>query len=119
MNCALQTICPCCGQFAASLPLSWHSESKTLLGSPGIITLTKSEAVIFSLLWIAHETGGYVTRAKMFNELYGLDPNGGPNNGDNIISVFMVRLRRRLAPFGVRIVVDWGNGYRLIKGSAM
>ena len=108
----LQKICPCCGQTVSALPLQWRAESKTLIGPSGALCLTRSEAVIFSLLWDAHEIGHSVTRTEMFNELYGLDPAGGPED-DNIISVFLSSLRKRLAPFGIQIVTDWGNGYRL------
>jgi DNA-binding response OmpR family regulator len=111
----LQSICPCCGQSTQSSSLQWNDSGKTLIGPSGALSLTTREGDVFSVLWNERLSGRFLSREEIMDQVYALDPNGGPE-GDNIISVYMSRLRKKIAPFGLRIINSWGIGYRLVEG---
>ena len=57
-----------------------------------------------TLLQAVHKAGARgVTVARLFDLLYGDDPNGGPQDGANIISVYVSQINERLAKFALRV----------------
>ncbi len=46
------------------------------------------------------------TREQMAWDLYGNDPNGGPDDPDGVVKVLMCRLRKRLHVYGLTILSD-------------
>jgi two-component system cell cycle response regulator CtrA len=55
------------------------------------------------------------TRQSIMTALYGTRPNDDPEM--KIVDVFICHIRRKVAPFGVRINTIWGQGYALDKGA--
>ncbi len=51
------------------------------------------------------------TYQYLITALYGDDPTGGPDNPDNTIKVQVTRMRKHLAPMGVKVETLWGEGY--------
>lgn len=73
---------------------------------PPALRLTRQEAVVF--LAIFHRE--FISRDGLFALLYGHMPS--PPTWD-CISVFLCRLRAKLARHGVAIETVWGQGYRM------
>jgi DNA-binding response OmpR family regulator len=51
--------------------------------------------------------GRLCTKAEIFDHMYGDDPDGGPEYGNDIIDVLVCRLRKK----GWPIETEWGRGY--------
>jgi two-component system cell cycle response regulator CtrA len=73
--------------------------------------LTGSEVIILNML----ATRELATKDALLTALYGDDPDGGAN--EKILDVFILKLRRKLAPRGLHIETAWGQGHRLTKAS--
>lgn len=73
-------------------PYEWH--------------LTKYETLVLSSLLSAR----FISRERLFASLYS-HYNEPPSYG--VLDVFMVKLRKKLSPFGVVIKTVWGRGYFL------
>ena len=73
-------------------PYEWH--------------LTEYETIILSSLLSAK----FISKERLFASLYS-DYNEPPSG--NVLSVFVVTLRKKLSPFGVVIKNLWGRGYYL------
>lgn len=84
------TICPTCGHSmnAGRAPI------EALSGAP----LGRLERLIVNVLVRAYPRA--ISRQIIVDYIYGDDPNGGPDNPDNIVSVLMVKLRRKLPQYG-------------------
>lgn len=104
MNSVAITIqCPCCGR----------PDTRTNpIEAIAAITLSGHERRI--ALSLAGNFGHVVAMATLIDAVYGDDPEGGPLTADVIIKVMLVRLRRRLAPFGLAVNNVYGVGYRLV-----
>lgn len=70
--------------------------------------LTAAEARVFSHL----TTKPQCTKESIMAALYGLKPNTDEPE-IKIVDVFVCKLRKKLRPFGVKIVTVWGQGYGL------
>lgn len=57
-------------------------------------------------------TRDLVSRNSLMIALYGSRPHDHPN--EEIISVFVAKIRRKLEPYGVRIKTVWGQGFSLV-----
>ena len=57
--------------------------------------------------------GEFVSRDELIDCLYGWCADGGPVQADNCNRVQIFRLRRLLKALGIRIVTQWGRGYRV------
>jgi DNA-binding response OmpR family regulator len=82
-------ICPCCGQ-----ALNNRASLESLASAP----LAKLEHRIIDAMVRAYPRS--VTRAGLVDVLYFDDPDGGPDSAENIVAVMMVRLRKKLPPYG-------------------
>jgi len=56
--------------------------------------------------------GRIVTRDHLTDALWGSDPDGGPDDPEGSVKVYISRLRRR---HGLEIETVWGVGYRLVR----
>lgn len=71
-------------------------------------SLTSSEARVFSHL----TTRDVATKASIMAALYS-DKIDGEDVEPKIVDVFVCKLRRKVAKFGVEIATVWGQGYSL------
>lgn len=60
---------------------------------------------------IALGTGRLMSKERLHDQIYGDDPDGGPEL--KIVDVFICKLRKKLTPYGVAIETIWGRGYRM------
>lgn len=101
-------LCPCCGN-----PIFDLSETKfcdrTLISGTHVVRFTKNQTVVLDLLW--SKRPNVVTKQSIWNSLYALDPNGGPD--PKVIDVMIYHIRKKLAPAGLEIVTVWGRGFVL------
>jgi DNA-binding response OmpR family regulator len=95
--------------------VSWLEEENRLLRetfAPQIVfpfewNLTKSERNCLAALASAPE--GYCSREALELALYGLDDDVPAKT----VEIFILRMRRKLAPHHIEIATVWGDGYRL------
>ena len=77
-----------------------------LMVAPLCLRLAPSEAAIFGALM--KKEG--VTKTGLMTALYA-DPGSDETPDEKIIDVFVCKLRKKVAPFGIAINTYWGNGY--------
>jgi DNA-binding response OmpR family regulator len=77
----------------------------TLSGAP--LELTPKEFDLLHLL--ARQPGRVYSREYLLQRIWGLDYGGV----DRAVDAHVVRLRKKLGPFGERVVTVWGVGYKL------
>jgi DNA-binding response OmpR family regulator len=106
---ASQGICPCCGGTIADGAARFESATLTSLGHS--VTFTSYQSKIFALLWAGRSTGRVVSKSRMFQELYALDPNGGPDL--KVLDVMICRIRRVLRRTEFEIVNIHNEGFFL------
>ncbi|KKB80809.1 hypothetical protein VW35_00950 [Devosia soli] len=94
-------VCPCCHRPLISAFEQVADEA----------SLSMKERELF--LTVANGFGGSVLREVVVNALYGLDPNGGPDDPRAVIAVIMTKTNAKIAPFGYRIFSRKTVGYRL------
>ena len=63
-------------------------------------------------------TFGFVHIDRMIDQLWGRDPDGGPLNARNTLSVFAYKLRKILRP-GWRIKAEYDRGFHLFAPEAV
>jgi hypothetical protein len=93
-------VCECCGH-----PLP---EYDTLSG------LTELQQRLFTALERSGRVG--LTRAEIFQKLYGDDPHGGPDSL-NVVNVHRAKMQYALRKHNIKIVATkgWGTRWRLEK----
>ena len=105
-------ICPCCGgELNIKQDVVFRAESNTLVSSSYAVTFSANQARLFDLLWQNRNSGRVITKEMMFDHLYGLDPNGGPEW--KVTDVMISKMRKLLDPTDMEIVTVWGRGYFL------
>lgn len=67
--------------------------------------LTGSEARVFGVI----ASRELATKDAIHAALYGLDIDGGAE--EKIVDVFVCKIRKKLAPFGINIRTEWGRGW--------
>lgn len=77
------------------------------------ISLSRTQHKIFAAL--AAKKGKVVTNDAFLNDLYGLDPNGGPDEPLNTLKVCISHIRGKLPP-ELGVSTQWGLGYYLSYG---
>src|ERR671931_10969 len=77
----------------------------SLSGTP--LALTPKEFDLLHLL--ARQPGRAYSREYLLQRIWGLDYDGF----DRTVDTHVVRLRKKLGPFGDRVVTVWGVGYKL------
>jgi len=78
-----------------------------LVGPEGPIDLPRRELAL--LVALVEAEGTAVSKDKLLDAAYGI----GSETDEKVVEVYVSRLRKRLKPFGVQIVVQRGIGYRL------
>lgn len=68
--------------------------------------LTARERQVFQIIKRAGSAG--VAGKDIFDILYQDDPDGGPDQ-INVISIFVGNIRRKLAPYGLRVNINHGG----------
>jgi DNA-binding response OmpR family regulator len=74
---------------------------------PPILGLTLSEEALLGVLFKRE----IVTQAAAFAILYGSKADGGPSDPRNVVSVLIMRLRKKIAAHGIEIKTRNGVGY--------
>lgn len=87
--------CPCCGQ---TLPPEL----------PKGLKLRGQELEVFNLVRKAGTYG--ITADRIFNQIYALDPNGGPDKGFKIVRVIVCHLNKKLKQLGLRVRSSGSGG---------
>lgn len=82
--------CPCCGGTLGN--------SSVRVNMLAELPLTGTERVLVKRLIKQYPLG--VSKEALFNAVYGLDPDGGPEGGVKVISVFVCHLRSKLNRYG-------------------
>lgn len=77
-------------------------------------SLSPKERLFYNLLVAAD--GAIVRQAAVVQELYGLDPNGGPEDPLAAIRVYLTHIRRKIAGTGDTIKSHTGFGWSYNKG---
>lgn len=60
---------------------------------------------------ILSKRGTIATSAEIHEALWGGREDGGPLLTRQVASVHALRIRRKLAPLGIRFYTEWGEGY--------
>lgn len=87
--------------------LRFDVSSRTLTGPDGPLNLPRREVALFERLLLAD--GRLVSKQVLLDSLYGT----GADVDEPVVEVYVSRLRKRLLPFGVKINVTRGMGYRM------
>jgi DNA-binding response OmpR family regulator len=91
----------------------FNGASGEFRGRVSVVHVPYSEARLLALM--LRKPGRVVRYEEFFNELWGLDPNGGPERPEKNINVHKAKLSRLLveagAPFSIKST--WGMGYRI------
>lgn len=74
------------------------------------LALTGKEALILTCLML-HE---HCTKPKIFNFIYGANPDVEAEVDPKIVDVFVCKLRAKLNRHGIKIETLWGTGYMLL-----
>jgi len=74
---------------------------------PPILGLTLSEEALLGVLFKRE----IVTQTTAFAILYGSKADGGPSDPRNVVSVLIMRLRKKIAAHGIEIKTRNGVGY--------
>jgi DNA-binding response OmpR family regulator len=74
---------------------------------PPMLGLTLSEEALLGVIFKRE----IVTQAAAFAVLYGSDADGGPSDPRNVVSVLIMRLRKKIAAHGIEIKTRNGVGY--------
>lgn len=87
--------------------LSYDPSARQLSGPNGDLDLPRRELSAFETMFAAK--GRTVSKAQLLDQIYGT----GTDVEEKVVEVYMSRLRKRLAPFGVEIRVRRGLGYTM------
>jgi DNA-binding response OmpR family regulator len=101
------TICPNCGYKDSS-----DEYAPELIG----IDLPSRQHDV--LLRLRQARGGRVTSEHLVDCLYGHMGDGGPEEAQNCISLFVMRIRPKIAEYGWAIENERRRGYRLVRVAA-
>jgi len=113
MNARPISKCPLCGaEIIDDGSVLVDIEGGLVVAAGHIVRLSASEFEVFHKLWESHpRVVGKDALMAATAELAGLD-----DREIKIIDVFVHKVRRRIAPLGLRISTVWGRGYRIETG---
>lgn len=102
--------CPACGSVVDHEANGIRLIGDTLFCGDMFVALRPAPSKLLGLMLNA--CGMVVTKEQMMHELYGMDPNGGPDD-NKIVDIFVYWLRKKLKGTGVplEILTWWGRGY--------
>lgn len=87
--------------------LSFDLQARAMSGPNGAIDLPRRELALFETMVLAQ--GRVVSKAQLLDAAYGV----GADVEEQVVEVYMSRLRSKLKPYGVEIKVQRGLGYKL------
>ena len=87
--------------------LSYDRAARTVVGPSGPLNIPRREIALFERLLLAD--GRIVSKQALLDSLYGT----GSDVDEPVVEVYVSRLRKRLTPHGVKIVVKRGLGYTM------
>lgn len=99
--------CPCCGQEAPNAPFMLDASSDSIGDGRLIIHLGPIKFKIVQTL--LRRPGGWKIR-DLVDQVYADDIRGGPDVADVTIRTHIWKLKRQLAPFGLKIINTRGPG---------
>lgn len=85
--------------------LMWDPTARTLSAAGQVLDLPRRELALFEALYRAQ--GRTLSKPYLLDQLYGT----GSDVEDSVVEVYVSRLRKRLRPHGVSILVKRGLGY--------
>lgn len=85
--------------------------SRMIEGPDGPLDIPRREVAVFEKLLMAQ--GRIVSKQHLLDNLYGT----GADVDEPVVEVYVSRLRKRLLPYGVQILVKRGLGYMMRAGS--
>jgi two-component system OmpR family response regulator len=85
--------------------LRFDLATRMIEGPDGPLDIPRREVALFERLLMAE--GRLVTKQGLLDSLYGT----GADIGEPVVEVYVSRLRKRLQPYGVQIIVKRGMGY--------
>jgi two-component system, OmpR family, response regulator len=88
-------------------PLSFDLTARQVLTSDGPLELPRREIAIFEALLMAQSR--MLSKQALLDKVYGT----GAEVEEQVVEVYISRLRKRLRPFGVEIKVQRGLGYKM------
>ena len=88
-------------------PLTLDPAARTVTGPDATLDMPRREVSLFEALLKAR--GRTLSKEALLDALYGT----GQDAAGSTVEVYVSRLRKRIAPFGIRIVVRRGLGYEM------
>lgn len=107
--------CPLCGTDGIELPISILPERGMVVANGKFAILTGSEALLLQRL--AEVYPRIVSKESLLEWMYQITPDKEPEI--KIIDVYVCKIRKKIAPLGVRIDTAWGKGYSLASDSRL
>lgn len=101
--------CPLCGSDGVALPIAILPERGMVVANGKFAILTGSEALLLQRL--AEVFPRIATKEALLEWMYQLTPDAEPEI--KIIDVYVCKIRKKIAPLGIRIDTAWGKGYAL------
>lgn len=101
--------CPLCGGPVKDAGLDYRLDQGVIIKGERVVVLTRREAQIVQCL--REHQHRPVRRDALMEAIYGLE--GGDDPDWKIVDVYMAKIRKKIAPLGLRIVTLWGRGYML------
>jgi len=91
--------------------LQFDLNTRVLMGPNGGFELPRRELSVFAVMATAQ--GRTISKAQLLDAVYGV----GADIDEKVVEVYISRLRKRLAPFGLEIKMQRGLGYNLVVAS--
>ncbi|WP_299941192.1 winged helix-turn-helix domain-containing protein [uncultured Nitratireductor sp.] len=101
--------CPVCGSSVTEIPVTILPERGMVVANGRFANLTGHEMLILQRL--AEVFPRVLSKEAALEWMYQFNPDEEPEI--KIIDVYVCKVRKKLAPIGVRIDTLWGKGYAL------
>lgn len=99
--------CPVCGGRIDGVPLTIVPDRGIVVANGRFATLTGKEMLVLEAL--AERFPNVLTTGAIMDAVY----SGRDEPEQKIVDVFICKIRKKVAPLGVRIDTAWGKGYAL------
>lgn len=110
------TPCPICGGPLVGTGLRWIPAARIVAWDIGAAKLSKSEAVVFGVLWRLRQTGELVSSRILAHALY-TGADGGPLSALKNPALFVLNMRIKLrgSPLAIESGAGSDGGYRIVR----
>ena len=88
-------------------PLSFDLHNRQITGTDGVFDLPRRELSVFEAMVLSQ--GRVVSKSQLLDAVYGV----GSDVEEQVVEVYVSRLRKRLKPHGIEIRMQRGLGYQL------